>query len=369
VTRQTTSAVDYDGCSFKQLNDRTPTGMYKQEQVVFQGFLGFLGGKFVRFIDTSITGAIEIRIRLNPLNVTYGPQAVYKGRQNLPQGVVSRRLQASRQGGYFLSDMYMIMDTISFTDDFYRQLLARRLIEGGSIVIPYDNYFSINKFVSGSSDTVTFNTSTQSLDYLIGTLRRGDYNSNPNSPGICEAEVSASNATTFGNKIPSVIVRSPSYNSSFYTFTSGCPTGNAPTTTYQWLVANALVPSWPADVNDVWLLNQSALDVANQISDVGNVETHYEFRRGKFAHIACFCHQAETEKFISGLDTRGASSNMQWMLSNLDTGTDHRNGSGQGADRNFGGATMASRNYVATVWACCTSSVEISAGQNITVIF
>jgi hypothetical protein len=357
VTGQTMNAFNADGVTFN-------TSGEKSEQIVFQGFLGFLGGKFVRFIDTSITGAIEVRIRLNPLCVTYGPQAVYKGRQNLQQGLCSTRIQ-NRRGAYTLSDMYMILDTISFTDDFYRQLLARRLIEGGSIVIPYDNYFSINKFISGSSDTVTFNVATQSLDYLVGTLRRGDYNANPNSPGVCEAEVTTALESTaaFGASNPNHIVRSPSYNSSYYTFISGAPTGNAPGTTYQWLVANQLMPSWPADVNDVWLLNQSALDIANQISDVGNVETHYEFRRGKFAHITCFCHQAETEKFISGLDTRGASSNMQWMVNTLDVGTDHRNALG------YANSDNRARTYAATVWACCTSTIEISAGQNITVIF
>jgi hypothetical protein len=361
VTGQTKSSpLNYDGATFVERNDLTPTGNWKQEPIVFQGFLGFLGGKFVRFIDTSITGAIEIRIRLNPLCVTYGPQGVFKGRQSLGQGLVSSRF-TNRQGGYFLSDMYMILDTISFTDDFYRQLLARRLIEGGSIVIPYDNYFSINKFISGSSDTVTFNVATQSLDYLIGTLRRGDYNTNPTSVGICEAELSTANTKPRGTIAPQHIVRSPSYNSAYYTFVSGAPSTAAPGTTYQWLVANQLVPNWPADVNDVWLLNQSALDIANQISDVGSVETHYEFRRGKFAHISCFAHQAETEKFISGMDTRGASSNMQWMVSGLDNGTDHRSATG--------GTGSGSRTYAATVWACCTSTIEISAGQNITVIF
>ena len=122
------------------------------------------------------------------------------------------------------------------------------------------------------------------------------------------------------------------------------------------------MPNWPADVNDVWLLNQAALDVANQISDIGNTETHYEFRRGKFAHIACFAHQSETEKFISGMDTRGASSNMQWMVSSLDNSQDHRTATG-------GSVNPGNRSYAATVWACCTSTIEISAGQNITVIF
>lgn len=321
---------------------------WKRSPMVFDGFVGFLGGKFVRFLDTSITGAVEIRLRLAPLTACWGPQVAQKSTDEVLQGAVSGI--DTRTGTYQLRNLYMMLDTISFTDDFYRQLLARRLIEGGSIVIPYDNYFSIQKYIGGTSDTVTFNVATQSLDYLIGTLRRSDYNTSPGTLGLCEVEVNNG------------IVRSPSYNSNYYTFVSGASndmTGNA---TYQWLVANALVPTWPADVNDVWMLNQAAMDIANQISDVGNSETHYEFRRGKFAHIVAFNHHAETEKFISGLDTRGASSNMQWMVNGLSQPNNWRTVTG-------GSPGTGKVEYNATVWACCTSTIEISAGQNITVIF
>lgn len=326
--------------------------LWKKHPVVFDGFLGFLGGKFVRFLDTSITGAVEVRIRLAPITACWGPQNInpFTGTTTLGQGVVESGI-TNRSGMYQLRNLYMMLDTISFTDDFYRQLLARRLIEGGSIVIPYDNYFSIQKYIGGTSDTVTFNVSTQSLDQLIGTLRRADYNTSPGTIGLCEAEIGKNGA-----------VRSPSYNSNYYTFVSGASndmTGNA---TYQWLVANALVPTWPADVNDVWTLNQAALDIANQISDIGNSETHYEFRRGKFAHIVSFNHHAETEKFISGLDTRGASSNMQWMVNGLSQPNNWRTVTG-------GTPGTGKVEYNATVWACCTSTIEISAGQNITVIF
>jgi len=359
---QTTPIVNsgvktYDGCEFKY-ESTYPAGMWKTEPVVFDGFLGFLGGKFVRFIDTSITGAIEIRIRLAPLAVTWGPQAWFKGDKTLKQGQVSP-VFIERTGAYYLDDLYLMLDTISFTDDFYRQLLARRLIEGGSIVIPYDNYFSTNKIIGSTGDQVTFNVATQSLDYLVGTLRRADYNANPASVGVMEAEVTqkiADSAYYNGNVRTQVSVRTPSYNSRYYTFTSGCGNNLTGTGTYQWLVANQLIPSWPADVNDVWLLNQAALDLTNQISDVGLAERHYEFRRGRFAHIASFAHHAETEKFISGLDTRGASSNMQWMVMGLPSTIDPIKPGEE-------------LKYNATVWACCTSTIEISAGQNITVIF
>ena len=358
----------FDGQLFKKSGTTAADPLTKKQTVVWQGFLGFLGGKFVRFIDTAITGAIEVRIRLAPQAVTWGPQSIVKGSSTaLSQGMVHTKL-SSRTADYSLSHMYMVMDTISFTDDFYRQHLARRLIEGGSLVIPYDNYFSIQKQV-GSSDTMTFNVATQSLDYLIGTLRHYKYADKPSEIGIFEAEISGPLAIKYGAgdtaEIPQYVKNgvytSPSDNCRYYTFTSGAPATHedTPGCTYQWLVANQMVPNFPAGVDDVWTLNQAAMDLANNIGDIGTTQTHYEFRRGKFAHIVCFCHHGEQEKFISGLDTRGASSNMQWMVSGLSSDL-----------KDLGNATETKiEKYVAHVWACCTSTIEISAGQNIVVIF
>jgi hypothetical protein len=348
---------------------------YLSKPIVWQGFLGFAGGKFARFIDTAVTGSIELRIRMAPLACTYGAVSQYKGAGYLGAGQVSPALTA-RAGDYYLSNLYMMLDTISFTDDFYRQMVAGRLIQGGSIVIPFDNYFSVQKQI-GQSDTVSFNMATQSLDYLIGVLRRGDYNSNPASVGWFDGDINGEIKMQLGGAPSSLIetpcgtmigmpvpsgttgsIRSASYNPAYYSFHSFASNdfqdNQAPT--YQWTVCNNMVPTWPADVNDVWALNQSALDVANSISNLGNISTTYEFRRGKFAHITCFNHHAETEKFISGLDTRGASANMAWSVQGIPTLVDTKTGSGMST-------------FQAMIWGVCTSTIELSAGQNITIIF
>lgn len=348
---------------------------YLAKPIVWQGFLGFAGGKFARFIDTAVTGSIELRIRMAPLAATYGAISSYKGSAAFGSGQVSSVI-TNRAGDYFLSNLYMMMDTISFTDDFYRQMVAGRLIQGGSIVIPFDNYFSVQKQI-GQSDTVSFNMATQSLDYLIGVLRRGDYNSNPAQVGLFDGDVNGEIKMTLGNSTASLYespcgtltgmpapsgttasIRSGSYNPAYYSFHSFASNdfsdNQAPT--YQWTVCNNMVPTWPADVNDVWALNQAALDVANSISNTGNISTTYEFRRGKFAHITCFNHHAESEKFISGLDTRGASANMAWSVQGIPTIIDTKTQTGM-------------TTFQAMIWGCCTSTIELSAGQNITIIF
>jgi hypothetical protein len=366
----------YDGQAWRIPSGKTTP--YLQKAIVWQGLLGFSGGKFARFIDTSITGSIELRIRLAPLAVTYGAVSPWKGALPLAPGQTSSYI-TNRAGDYYISNMYMIMDTISFTDDFYRQMVASRLIQGGSIVIPFDNYFSVQKQI-GLSDTVTFNIATQSLDYLIGTLRRGDYNATPSTVGFLDGAINGEimqQMGSFGSFVEDAegvlsvansafpaaatgSVSSASMNPFYYSFISGAPTdyldGSAPS--FQWLVANNMIPTWPADVNDVWTLNQASLDLANSITNTGNTSTTFEFRRGKFAHITCFNHHAETEKFISGLDTRGASSNMYWSVQGL-------------AANAYDPKTQTTflNNYQAMVWAAVTSTIEISAGQNITIIF
>jgi hypothetical protein len=366
----------YDGQRW--WNPSGKTGPYLQKAIVWQGMLGFSGGKFARFIDTSITGSIELRIRMAPMACTYGAVSPWKGSVPLAAGQVSP-LITNRQGDYYISNMYMMMDTISFTDDFYRQMVASRLIQGGSIVIPFDNYFSVQKQI-GLSDTVTFNIATQSLDYLIGTLRRNDYNAAPSSVGFLDCAINGEikqqtgsfasfvedgegGLTSGSSAYPTAAagsITSASMNPFYYSFISGAATdyldGSAPN--YQWLVANNMIPTWPADVNDVWCLNQASLDLANSINNTGNTATTYEFRRGKFCHITCFNHHAETEKFISGLDTRGASSNMYWSVQGLANGVN---------DPKTQNTQISS--YQAMVWACVTSTIEISAGQNITIIF
>lgn len=66
---------------------------------------------------------------------------------------------------------------------------------------------------------------------------------------------------------------------------------------------------------------------------------------------------------ISGLDTRGASNNMQFNAMNLETR--------QRYQLDSSGNVMRDDNskLVCTIWAACTSTLEISAGRNVTTIF
>jgi hypothetical protein len=306
---------------------------YKRRRIVMEGFMGFLGGKYCRFLDTAVTGPIEIRIKLAP------PGVLTCNKYRDPRLL--------KNVTYAMSEQYMMLDTISFTDDFYRQILARRLVEGGLITIPFDNYYNYVYPVVGTNHFVQFTAASQSLDYLIGTMREVD-------------------ATT------TLLPKQNDYlNNRYFTFESfagdaggsykdNMCNGNAGG--YQWLINNMHYPTWQANVDEIEALTKSAWDLTSDLKETcGSIYNKEIFRSKAFAHIVCLKHHSGDEKIISGLDTRGASSMMQWMVSGLNRPTPTAAAAGS--------TVPGSGQKNASIWACCTSTLEFSAGQNVTVVF
>jgi len=293
---------------------------------------GFMGGDYVRFIDTAVLGPVEVRIRLAPASVMY-----FGSETASPAGFGRPAIgyTSTPSVGYTWSNVYMYLDTISFADDFYRAILASRLASGGVITIPYKNVFSFQKAISSTSDTVTFNLATQSLDHLVTTFRDSGYTTR--NLKLWNEQISDTNYYKF-----------MSCDNSTVNFNS--------TTTYQYMVNNMLVPTFPADVESAYALTVAALDQLGFKTQAGDaIQTGVDWAHGCFGFVQCFAWQGEKDKIISGLDTRGASSNMAMILSNSGIG--------------MAAPVVAPVTAQCTIWASCTSTLEISAGQNVTVIF
>jgi hypothetical protein len=306
-------------------------------------FLGFLSGRHIRFVDTAVLGPVEIRFRLAPASIIWG--------QLVAQDTVAGGAKPVPVVGYNLSNVYMYLDTISFTDDFYRAILAKRLIDGGVITIPYDNYFSFQKAEDGSAnmtDTMTFNLGTQSLDYLIATLRDSRY------------------------LLSTVKLYSKSAeDSSYFHFASGAGINLFPNTTYQYLINNQLVPTWPANISEAYALTRAAWDKIATRKHCGRHDSVTAWRNGQFGFTQCFKHHdGDGDRIISGLDTRGASSNMQFMISGCEAPCSTYNATGTvGTTPIYRDGITGNGQYIITIWACTTSTLEISAGQNMVTIW
>ena len=292
---------------------------------VLSGFKGFLAGDHVRFIDTAVLGPVEVRMRLAPNSIMYLGQ---EDTDNFAREVTS--YGSTTDGDFEFNNMFMFMDTVSFRDDFYRAILARRLIEGGMITIPYTNIFGYNKALGASSDTITFNLATQSMDRIWACMR--------------DIRYSQRKVKKYSNGAK---------NTNYYKFESADNTTNHfdGTTTYQFQVENLHMPAFPASVEEAYVLTRGAFDLPSSKSGYGNIPRFDEYRRGKFAFVQAFNHQSGGEKIISGLDTRGASSNMSFDIFNSDAGG------------------SSDKKYQVMLFVETTSTLEISAGQNITTIF
>lgn len=306
------------------------------------GFLGFLGGSYVRFIDTAVLGPVEIRIRLQPGAVLWLGEGssttdVGKPSDTYYRTVSGKNDYAAITDAYTIQQAYLFMDTISFVDDFYRALLARRLETGQPLTIPYHNFFSFSKAINSSSDTMTFNLATQSLDMLAVTIRDQRYQNR------------------FA-KLWNPWTNNSSYFSSLSLDYSDHYKGD---TQYQFQVNNLLVPTWPVTVGEAYALTRAALDLASDYSGSGgNVRSLWDYKWGRFLFAQAFKHHAESEKIISGLDTRGASSNMSFTIQNSAAG-----------DTSVATSDGNTLNAIVTVYAMTTSTLEVGPGQNVTVIF
>jgi len=296
---------------------------------LLKGLLGLLSGKYVRFIDTAVLGPVEIRIRLQTPNVLWRGLEGYntEGVRNTS----SLYNTNSTPPEFSFEQMYMYLDTIAFADDFYRLLLANRLAQGGIITIPFENYHSFGRSVNSNSDTISFNLATQSLNMLIATLRDSNYN------------------RRYAKKYSEY-----AGNTNYYAFVSGDDSDYANDgpyshkTMYQYQINNKPVPSFPANVDEAHALTLAALDLNADKNDVGHAQNYLQYRQGQFAFVQNFAHHGESENVISGLDTRGASSNMYFAMENLDI--------------------SSGKAYQVTIYAVTTATLEISAGQNVTLI-
>lgn len=292
-------------------------------------FLGFLGGDYVRFIDTAVLGPVEIRFRLHAPSIL----GVH------PNSNVGKDAVAASDHGFEVSDLYMMLDTVSFSDDFYRAILAKRLMEGGIIQIPYMNYFSVNKTVSAQgSEHLTFNIASQSIDYLLATFRSSNYNSS--------SKIAVYGGLSSRGAAGAV---QDTMNSAYLTCRGST------TAELQFMVNNMLAPTWPASFTDQYLLTRAAFDHTKTHKCVGRVRTEGDYLDRAYSFVQCFKHHVghdSGDMIISGLDTRGASSNMALLVKGMGPAS-----------------SDATVGWNATVFALCTSTLEISAGQNIVTIF
>jgi hypothetical protein len=265
----------------------------KERYAVSDWHIGFLSGKHNRFIDTALLGQVELRFHLAPAS----------------QCVVDN--DGTSPGYYELTDMRMYVETTVFSDGLYREVLSSRL-KSGPIDIAFDNWMSFHNSATALGST-SFSVASQCVNKVIGTLR----------PTVALG----GNAKQVANG-----------QSYYYTFNGGG------VGTSQFVIDDTTFPQFLPDAVDVFLLNRQAFDANSTDKTFGyhDLETWGTYN---WFHCVDFTHHAGEEKsWMSGLDTRGSSSLMQYNV------------------------TGSSQNYTCSVYVNMTSIMSVSAGQVIQVI-
>jgi hypothetical protein len=334
--------------TYRANKDGGGSGPPRRFPFAINGLHGFMHGDFVRFIDTAVLGPVEIRMRLHRPNIMYkdtesvGVHGLSNNHDTAAGFGTPAAYNNAEPPEFTWMNMYMLLDTISFPDDFYRALLAERLSGGGIITIPYRNVFSFTKAMGASSDTITFNLATQSLDMLWATFRNMSY--------LKRWGKRAAVGTGNTNYYKFVSVDNTDYSLGPFTHK----------TTYQWMVNNKLMPSWPVNVDETHALTRAAMDQVHwrpTNAQGAFLQFPSVYRDNVFLFAQALNHHAEQDKIISGMDTRGASSNMAFSVMDANVGVNSPAGQG------------AYSQVQVLLFALATSTLEISAGQNVQVIF
>lgn len=141
-------------------NDGAGTGDAKCFCV--NNWLGFFNGS-CSTIDTNNIGQLQLAITLAPAGALY-----YKTGATAPT-----------DASYSLKEVFLTLDTITFTNSLYYDLLRGQLQENGLNVAYYD--YIVQQLASTAKSTAGINVSTQinanSLDQVIATFRPSGYDS------------------------------------------------------------------------------------------------------------------------------------------------------------------------------------------------
>lgn len=304
------------------------------------GFLGVLGGQYMRFLDTNLLPDVEIRITLASNNV-FAPLGMTAG---------------SVTWSYAWLDPVIQVETISFGDSTYEQMVEARLSTGEPIVVPFINHasFETSTGASAKQGQTQFTVATQSLNAVMGTARLGNYDqvSGVVDPKRCittpyysfDAETAAkttpvptiTTGSADGTKHGSGVVKQ------FATLLPG---------RYQLTIDSKVYPQFQADLADCYQLTKNMFDGAgNNKMFAGLAGDLYGWSHSGFMLGISLDHNSDTalaDRLVSGLNTNGSNIPITWQMTS---------------------AWGASEGFRPTVFVEMTSTLMLYPGRVISVI-
>jgi hypothetical protein len=230
-----------------------------------------------------------------------------------------------------ITQQHFSVDVISISDGIYDSMIDSMLASGKPIEVPFKNYLSYTHTTGSMNVNMPFSISSQSIDRLWAIARNSNYNAAASKTANAAAGPGGTAGTNYST------LAHPYFNFS-----------NRGGTDFQFTVNNTTYPSYSSvDARDWQKQLRGAIgDQGNMLS--GCVPTSLkQYTDNYFAFaVSLEHHSGADERFVSGIDTRGASANC--MFKSVDGG--------------------ASGNHQIVVFAELTSILEIKANKVITVI-
>ena len=256
-----------------------PTGVEVGTQVIIDSWLGLLGGSAGScFLNTSLTGAVEVRL-------TFNSGAVLTG------GAL-----AQPNATFSVANVAMNVTTISFADNWLDTATAS-LLADSPILIPFKSYSSYQYAVNANAGQMSFSHSAESIDALYGFLRPLTYDA-------------VGNANNFANG-----------TSPYYNFISD---GTA--TQFNYSVNNQQYPQWAASVVDAYSILKQTLGAGGFSTYANTITSPTQFSVSKFIFALglAFVTGEAMQNCQAGYNTNGSQVPIVFKWSNGATGAGTR---------------------------------------------
>jgi hypothetical protein len=146
---------------------KSGTGSDTTRSFCINNFLGVLNQNSTNVWDTADLGDVIIELRLAPGAILFG---------SAPSGGAAAFTGSC---SYTINNIRMTMSRISFNSSEYYELKAAKLLESG-LMIAFQDFYSVRGTLTTKSGNVSwnYNVNANSLDYILATGQRSDFNSN-----------------------------------------------------------------------------------------------------------------------------------------------------------------------------------------------
>ena len=306
---------------------------------------GFLGTAEPRLLDTSLLGAVQIRITLAPNSVltnSKGSQAVGTSLFADNSAVSTIVGPAAGSAEYEVKNLFSTIECINLADESYDAMLSDMMQERSYLPIGFKNYYAFQQAHTGSSK---FQVSTQSLDRIWSAYRPSTTVTGTASIPTLRSHSVLSAPLPVAGYIQSPMRTKRSATIEKYVAPSFVFSTLGPSTTYQLQINNAFIPQAPLTGPELASYTASNLPPHEMLPEELSMAEYM-----LSSNVACTrlnMINSEDNRIVSGLDCR--NSNVMCSL-------------------NTTGTSYAGSTFDSIIFLECTSEMRVSAGRQVVVV-